>query len=118
MVKSWVFRGVKNGVLTTKYPAMEPTVDEIPVRSIPTSATTESSWVEGKSICPTDAIQLQPKRKVDLGKCIYCRRCDNSGFVFKDVEERRRNTVLQAKTLTVKDSDKEIIKEFEKKRRT
>ena len=116
MVKSWIFRGISNGILTTKYPAAKPTSEEIPIRSIPPSATAESNWTIGKNKCPTGAIQLQPKRNVDLGKCIYCRRCDNAGFVFKE-EDRMSNAVLQARTLSTTSSDKKIIKEFEKKRR-
>jgi Ni,Fe-hydrogenase III small subunit/ferredoxin len=119
MVKSWVFRGIKNGILTTKYPATKPTADEIPARSIPPSATAESNWIEGKSRCPTGAIQLQPKKMLDLGKCIYCRHCSNAGFVFEDADgDEVRSTALQAKTSIVKDDEKEIIEEFEKKRRT
>ncbi|MGB8933501.1 MAG: hypothetical protein WCC17_00170 [Candidatus Nitrosopolaris sp.] len=80
MVKFCVFRGIKNGILTTKYPANAPTTDEIPISSIPPSPSTNTSWVDGESICPTGAIQAQPRQSIDLGKCIYCKRCANAGF--------------------------------------
>jgi len=114
VVKSWIFRGISNGILTTKYPAAKPTDDEIPLRSIPPSETAESDWSKGKNICPTNAIQF-PKRNIDLGKCIYCRNCESAGFVFGE-EDRIGNAVLQARILSTS-SDKKIIEEFEKKRK-
>ena len=115
MVRSWIFRGISNGILTTKYPAARPTHDEIPFRSIPPSETAESDWTKGKNKCPTGAIQIQPNRNIDLGKCIYCRSCESAGFVFE--EDRTTSAVLQARILSNMSSDKKVIKEFEKKRR-
>jgi Ni,Fe-hydrogenase III small subunit len=116
LIKSWIFRGIGNGILTTKYPRSKPTDDEIPLRSIPPKETIGSDWIKGKDKCPTGAIQLQPDKYIDLGRCIYCRNCESAGFVFKD-EDRISNAVLQAKIISMgsSNSDKKIIEEFEKK---
>lgn len=119
MVKFWILQGIKNGILTTKYPAKVPTTDEIPVSSIPPSPSTETSWVDGERICPTGAIQTQPRQNIDLGKCIYCNRCANAGFVFddKDKSEMGRNIALQAKkTSAIELGEKDVIEDWKKKR--
>jgi Ni,Fe-hydrogenase III small subunit/ferredoxin len=116
VVKSWVFRGISNGILTTKYPRAKPTRDEIPQRSTPPSETLESDWIKGKNSCPTGAIQLQPENYIDLGKCIYCRNCESAGFMFQE-EDTIGNKVLQARILSTESDDKRIIKKFEKKRK-
>jgi Ni,Fe-hydrogenase III small subunit len=98
MVKFWILRGIKNGILTTKYPAKAPTADEIPLSSIPPSPSTDTSWADGERNCPTGAIQTQPRRNIDLGKCIYCKRCASAGFIFdKDESEMGRKMALQAR---------------------
>ena len=119
MVKFWIFHGIKNGILTTKYPAKVPTPDEIPFSSIPPSPSTETSWVDGERICPTGAIKAQPRRNVDLGKCIYCKRCGNAGFVFDDNDksEMGRKIALQAKKISaIELAGKDIIEDWNKKR--
>ena len=106
MVKFWVLRGIKNRIVTTKYPAKPPTTDEIPIRSIPPSPSPNTSWVDGERICPTGVIQAQPRQSIDLGKCIYCKRCANAGFVFDDNEsEMGRKVALQAKKISVAKKD-------------
>ncbi|MFZ0514075.1 MAG: NADH-quinone oxidoreductase subunit NuoB [Candidatus Nitrosopolaris sp.] len=119
MVKFWILYGIKNGILTTKYPARAPTSDEIPVSSIPPSSSTETSWVDGEMICPTGAIQAEPRRSIDLGKCIYCKRCASAGFVFddKDKSEMGRKIALQAKKISaVELAETDIIEDWNKKR--
>ena len=118
MVKFWIFHGIKNGILTTKYPSRLPTTDEIPVSSIPPSPSTETNWVDGERICPTGAIQAQPRRNIDLGKCIYCNRCANAGFVFvdKDKSEMGRNIALQAKKISaIERGEKDILENWKKR---
>lgn len=103
MVKSWVIRGIKNGILTTKYPAKPPTTDEIPISSIPPSPSPNTSWLDGENICPTGAVQAKQGQNIDLGKCIYCKRCASAGFVFdeKDESEMGRKMALQAKKVVI-----------------
>lgn len=88
MPKIWVLRGIKKGIVTSKFPKKSPTVDEQPERSLPPAATADSNWVEGEKLCPTAAIQGS-ERRIDLGKCVYCRRCSGAGFVFNSDEEGR-----------------------------
>jgi Ni,Fe-hydrogenase III small subunit len=114
MVKFWILHGTKNGILTTEYPAKMPTADEIPVNSIPPSSSVDTNWVEGELICPTGAIQAQPARNIDLGKCIYCRRCADAGFFDKDMNEMGRGTALQARKIQALESEKDVVEEWKK----
>ena len=82
MPKVWVLRGIKKGILTSRYPKNKPTADEIPTNSISPESTESSDWIAGENVCPTGAIQSSPQKHIDLGKCIYCRRCESSGFSF------------------------------------
>lgn len=118
MVKFWVIRGIKNGLLTTRYPAKPPTADETPVNSFPPSPAVDTNWIEGESRCPTGAIQANPSRSIDLGKCIYCKRCADAGFVFdKNKSEMDRTIVLQAKRAASIDlAEKDTIEEWDNKR--
>jgi formate hydrogenlyase subunit 7 len=94
MPKIWVLRGIKKGIVTTKFPKQRPTKEEIPSSSVPPTATESSDWQTGERICPTGAIQAVHQR-VDLQKCIYCKRCINAGFVFQNTDEKT-NAALQA----------------------
>jgi Ni,Fe-hydrogenase III small subunit len=116
MVKFWILHGIKNGILTTKYPAKTPTADEIPINSIPPSPSVDTNWVEGELICPTGAIQAQPGPNIDLGKCIYCRRCADAGFIFgKDMSEMGRKIALQASKIEL-ESKNNAVEERKKQR--
>jgi Ni,Fe-hydrogenase III small subunit len=117
LVKFWILHGIKNGILTTKYPVKLPTADEIPVNSIPPSPSVDASWVDGEIICPTGAIQAQPGRNLDLGKCIYCRRCADAGFIFdEDMSEMGRKIALQARKLSALEYEKDVVEEWKKHR--
>lgn len=87
VVKLWVLRGIKKGILTTKYPREPPTQDELVPKSIPPCPTEKSDWKEGERICPTGAIESSRENnggRIDLAKCIYCQRCAKAGFEFSD----------------------------------
>jgi Ni,Fe-hydrogenase III small subunit len=117
VVKFWIFQGIKNGILTTKYPAHLPTNDEIPVSSIPPTAPAEAKWGDGETVCPTGAIKAEPKRQLDLGKCIYCKRCANAGFssTSGNSETDRRNAMQSIKTSST-ESTQNIVKDWLQKR--
>jgi Ni,Fe-hydrogenase III small subunit len=116
MVKFWILHGIKNGILTTKYPVKTPTADEMPVNSIPPSPSVDTNWVEGELICPTGAIQAQSGPNIDLGKCIYCRRCADAGFIFgKDMSEMGRKIALQASKIEL-ESKNNAVEERKKQR--
>ena len=74
---------MKKGILTTRYPGKKPTAEEIPERSLPPAPGPEADWSAGEKVCPTGAIQSGEKR-IDLGRCIYCRFCSSSGFSFEE----------------------------------
>jgi len=85
MPKIWVLRGIKKGIVTTKFPKEKPTMDEIPSCSIPPGSVEGSDWQAGEKLCPTGAIQ-PISRRIDLQKCIYCKRCANAGFAFQSTD--------------------------------
>lgn len=85
MVKLWLFRGIKKGIVTTKYPTKSPTSEEMPPKSTPPHSTESSDWEKGQGICPTGAINAASAKegRIDLGKCIYCQKCSQAGFAFE-----------------------------------
>ncbi len=97
MPKIWILRGIKKGIVTSKFPSKSPTVEEQPERSLPPKAASNTDWSAGEKLCPTSAIQGLQK-SIDLGKCVYCQRCNAAGFVFED-GGTGRDKALQAKVL-------------------
>lgn len=85
MVKLWLLRGIRKGIVTTKYPNRSPTSEEIPTRSLPPHSTESSDWEKGQEICPTGAIEATPSKggRVDIGRCISCQKCSQAGFEFE-----------------------------------
>jgi Ni,Fe-hydrogenase III small subunit len=100
MIKFWILRGIKNRILTTKYPKMSPTPEEIPRRAVPPVSGPESIWTRGEEICPTNAIENDggSANRMELGKCIYCRRCLEAGFQFDDISDKM-DAALQARAV-------------------
>jgi Ni,Fe-hydrogenase III small subunit/ferredoxin len=78
----WVFRGLRNGVVTTRWPRGEDGYfDEFPaaVRVIGgTHSAAHADVVAAAEACPTDAISVDPKVRLDRGRCIVCGRCVRS----------------------------------------
>lgn len=68
----WVLRGLRDGVVTTRYPRRsDPYADAFPsaVRAAPTGDVDEA-------LCPTGAITTHDGRLgVDRGRCVLCGRC-------------------------------------------
>ncbi len=74
----WIVRGLRKGVITTRYPDEEPSEEEVPNVGIPKRVG------EGEGRCPTSAIS---PRGVDPFKCISCGRCERFGYrKSRDVE--------------------------------
>ncbi|HEY1699921.1 MAG TPA: hypothetical protein VGG75_09460 [Trebonia sp.] len=71
----WVLRGLRDGVVTTKWPRKPDEYAENwrgPVMVAPASANPDISGID----CPTGAITATDERvRVDQGKCILCGRC-------------------------------------------
>ena len=68
----WVLRGLRNGVVTTRWPA-KPDAYADAWRG-PVLALTSANPIDPMPPCPTGAISAEPVR-VDQGKCILCGRC-------------------------------------------
>jgi len=71
-VSIWVLRGLRDGVVTTRWPA-KPDAYADAWRG-PVLASTSTSSIDPMPLCPTGAISAEPLR-VDQGKCILCGRC-------------------------------------------
>jgi Ni,Fe-hydrogenase III small subunit/ferredoxin len=75
----WVFRGLRNGIVTTRWPkGADDYFDQFPAAvgvidgagsAIPAAVT------EAAAACPTDAISVDPTVRLDRGRCILCGRC-------------------------------------------
>ena len=122
MVKLWVLRGLKKGILTTKYPNRAPTAEEVPRNSAPPVPTEMSDWTKGHEICPTGAIEAvgssSTPGRIDLGKCVYCQRCSEAGFAFSDAPTSES---LQARFASIIDgqlSNAKALKEYESRWKT
>lgn len=75
----WIFRGLRNGILTTRWPQHADTYfDEFPaavgVIGGPDAAVSEAV-AKAAAACPTDAISVAPRPRLDRGRCILCGRC-------------------------------------------
>ena len=113
MPKIWIFRGIKNGILTTKYPKAQPISEELPRRSMPPRANATSDWQKGREVCPTGAIEAPVTGggtgNIDLGRCIYCRKCEQAGFEFSEIST---SDALQA-SFAQHASSKETLERYE-----
>ncbi len=75
----WALRGLRNGVLTTRWPARP---DEYAAvtrgpATVPTSAARADSSENVAALCPTGAIGVAASGavRIDRGRCILCGRC-------------------------------------------
>jgi Ni,Fe-hydrogenase III small subunit/ferredoxin len=75
----WIFRGLRNGLLTSRYPRRsDPYADAFPAAvDVLTPDADPAGLVE---LCPTGAIQPDPdgevsRVKLDRGRCILCGTC-------------------------------------------
>ncbi|BBU23508.1 ferredoxin [Mycobacterium xenopi] len=77
----WVFRGLRDGVVTTRWPKhADEYFDQFPaaVRVVgDPGATVPDEVAQAAAACPTDAISVQPRPRLDRGRCIVCGRCVN-----------------------------------------
>ena len=75
----WVFRGLRNGILTSRWPKhADDYFDQFPasvrvVGSPDTGAPPRA--VSAAAACPTRAISVEPQPQLDRGRCIVCGRC-------------------------------------------
>lgn len=78
----WVFKGLRNGILTTRWPKhADNYFDQFPaaVRVVGGPGTAVSAAAaEAAEVCPTQAISVAPRPRIDRGRCILCGRCVDS----------------------------------------
>ncbi len=78
----WVFRGLRNGVLTSRWPkGPDDYFEEFPaavrvmgVVGSPDPTATGATRAAAAA-CPTGAISVDPRPRLDRGRCILCGRC-------------------------------------------
>jgi Ni,Fe-hydrogenase III small subunit/ferredoxin len=77
----WVFRGLRNGVVTTRWPNhADEYFDQFPAAVGVTgdpAAPVPDKVAQAAAACPTAAITVQPRPRLDRGRCIVCGRCVN-----------------------------------------
>ncbi len=76
----WVFRGLRNGILTTGWPRRRDTYFDgfaaaVRVRDDIARGDTPGSVAAAAAACPTAAITPEPEPRLDRGRCILCGRC-------------------------------------------
>ena len=77
----WVLRGLRNGILTTRWPrGGDDYFDSSTRRSLCCTDTDDGGPVSpavaaAASACPTAAISTEPRLNLDRGRCILCGRC-------------------------------------------
>lgn len=75
----WVFRGLRNGILTTRWPKHVDTYfDSFPAAVCLTDdpqAATSDTVTQAAAACPTGAISAGGWPRLDRGRCILCGRC-------------------------------------------
>jgi Ni,Fe-hydrogenase III small subunit/ferredoxin len=75
----WVFKGLRNGILTSRWPRhADSYFDKFPAAisliGDPSAATSEEI-ARAAEACPTAAIAVEPKLHLDRGRCILCGHC-------------------------------------------
>jgi len=74
----WVLRGLRDGVVTTRWPRRPDEYAENcrgPVAVRPGSPADPVDPVELERLCPTGAIEATDRVRVDQGRCVLCGRC-------------------------------------------
>ncbi|MGH3214609.1 MAG: ferredoxin [Trebonia sp.] len=72
-MRVWVFSGLRNGVVTTKWPRR---ADEYAdAWRGPVTVIGDAAARNVDALCPTGAIDVSDRVRVDRGRCILCGRC-------------------------------------------
>jgi len=72
----WVFKGLRNGILTTRWPKRaDDYFDSFPAAVSVIGGPPGTTFARAAAVCPTGAISAEPLPRVDRGRCILCGRC-------------------------------------------
>lgn len=75
----WIFRGLRNGVLTSRWPKhADDYFDQFPASVAITGNglfADPAGPAAAAAACPTRAISVDPQPQLDRGRCILCGRC-------------------------------------------
>jgi Ni,Fe-hydrogenase III small subunit/ferredoxin len=72
----WVFRGLRNGILTTPWPKYaDHYFDSFPAAVGVIGGPPGATFGRAAAACPTGAISAEPLPRLDRGRCILCGRC-------------------------------------------
>jgi Ni,Fe-hydrogenase III small subunit/ferredoxin len=75
----WVFKGLRNGILTTRWPKRADSYFDDFAAAIRVSGGGQAGGPDAVSqavaVCPTGAISAEPWLRLDRGRCILCGRC-------------------------------------------
>ncbi len=82
---AWVFRGLREGIVTTRYPRRPDGYGDGYRAAVSVVAPHSRAPVDGRdatgadedlvSLCPTGAIRVDGRLRIDRGSCIVCGRC-------------------------------------------
>jgi Ni,Fe-hydrogenase III small subunit/ferredoxin len=91
---AWVLRGLREGIVTSRYPRRPDGYGDGFRASVSVAAPTETRSAEEErriaALCPTGAIHRDDRLRVDRGSCIVCGRCveaDPDRFSFEHSPE-------------------------------
>lgn len=113
----WPTRGLRDGIVTTRYPAHRDDYgasfrSAIQVRVLDSSGNGAASLPAVDALCPTGAIGPAPAVRVDRGRCILCARCTTAfphTFAFDSSIEV---ATLTRRALVVPDVDDEDLEQL------
>jgi Ni,Fe-hydrogenase III small subunit/ferredoxin len=105
----WVLRGLRNGVITSRWPKRaDDYFDQFPaaigvIGGPDTGAPPRA--VSGAAACPTGAISVEPQPQLDRGRCILCGRCVETAPEWFGWEAGSATAALSRPSLVVGDAD-------------
>lgn len=75
----WVFKGLRNGIVTTRWPKRADQYFDQFAAAVSVIGDAGSvghdALAAAAAACPTDAISVDPRPRLDRGRCIVCGRC-------------------------------------------
>ncbi|GFG76501.1 ferredoxin [Mycobacterium botniense] len=103
----WVLRGLRNGMLTTRWPGgADGYFDEFPAAVnmvVGRRSGAPDALADAAAACPTQAISVAPRPRLDRGRCILCGRCIDRSPDWFDWESGCATAQLSRQAMVVGD---------------